>query len=314
MLNPTGSIDLQVNGYAGVDFNADGLPAADLRRACQRLKDDGVAGVVATVITDELPRMQRRLESLAAARETDALIAELILGVHIEGPFLNPEPGFIGAHPAKFAKPADLDDMRKLIDAAAGLARIVTLAPECDENFRVTQWLTEHGVTVSAGHCDPSIKQLRGAVDAGLSMFTHLGNGCPLHLHRHDNIIQRVLGMSDDLAIGFIADGTHVPFGALKNYLRWAGLERTFVVTDAISAAGQGPGRYQLAGQAVVVDDQLATWAADQSHLVGSAVTMARVKNNLAEELGYGDEDVDRLTRRNPLQAIGLLDEEPPST
>ena len=147
--------------------------------------------------------------------------------------------------------------------------------------MQVTRMLARQGIVVSAGHCDPSLDQLDAAIDAGLSMFTHLGNGCPLQMHRHDNVIQRALSRSQQLWLGFIADGVHVPFFALQNYLRAASFERCFVVTDAISAAGQGPGTYRLGEQTVVVDEQLATWAEDRSHLMGSAGTMPRTAANL---------------------------------
>ena len=132
------------------------------------------------------------------------------------------------------------------------------------------------GIVVSAGHCDPTLDQLRGAMDAGLTMFTHLGNGCPMHLHRHDNVVQRVLSVADRLWICFIADGIHVPFVALGNYLRLVGLDRAIVVTDSIAAAGLGPGRYTLGRQDVVVDEALVAWAPDRSHFVGSAISMVR--------------------------------------
>src|SRR5690606_10237111 len=119
-------------------------------------------------------------------------------------------------------------------------------------------------------------EELDAAIDAGLSMFTHLGNGCPRQMDRHDNVIQRALSRSDRLWLGLIADGVHVPYFALHNYLRSATLNRCLVVTDAISAAGQGPGMYRLGEQTVVVDEQLATWSADRSHLMGSAGTMPR--------------------------------------
>src|SRR5262249_50071839 len=155
-----------------------------------------------------------------------------------------PTPGFVGAHPSHAVRPANLDDMRRLLDAADGLVRLVTLAPECDSQLRVTQFLAKQGIAVAAGHCDPTIAKLNEAIDAGLTMFTHLGNACPMHLHRHDNIIQRVLSIADQLWISFIADGIHIPFPALKNYLKCATLERSLIVTDAITAAGLGPGRY----------------------------------------------------------------------
>lgn len=300
-----GSVDLQVNGYAGVDFNADVVSPEAFRSACDVLRNDGVSSILATVITDSVAALQKRLGNIVAAREQDSLVAEVILGIHIEGPFLNPQPGFIGAHPAEHASPADLDTMKQLLDCADGLTRIVTLAPECDPNFKVTKWLADQSITVSAGHCDPTLAQLSEAIDSGLSMFTHLGNGCPLNQHRHDNIIQRALSLSDQLHIGFIADGIHVPFFALRNYLRVAGRERAFIVTDAVSAAGMGPGEYELSGQRVIVDDSLATWAEDKSHLVGSAMTMPKVRANLSHQLGLDDTTIDLLTRANPLAAIG---------
>lgn len=298
-------VDLQVNGYVGVDFNSDDVTVAQFRYACDALCKDGVQSILATLITDSIESLQNRLSNIVAARVEDPFIAEVIQGVHIEGPFLNPESGYIGAHPAEHARPADLDAMRELLDAAQGLTRVVTLAPECDRGLKVTRWLAEQGITVSAGHCNPTIDQLRAAIDAGLSMFTHLGNGCPLNLHRHDNIIQRVLNLSDRLWIGFIADGIHVPFIALKNYLQIVGLDRAIIVTDAVAAAGMGPGTYELSGQSVVVDENLATWAADKSHLVGSAMTMPKVVENLQSQLGCDLPAIDRLTRLNPQSAIG---------
>jgi N-acetylglucosamine-6-phosphate deacetylase len=112
--------------------------------------------------------------------------------------------------------------------------------------------------------------------------------------------------LSGHLYVGFIADGVHVPFEALSNYLKLVGPDRAFVVTDAVSAAGMGPGTYSLAGQNVVVDEQLATWAANRSHLVGSAMTMTRVRENLSNKLKLSAEQVQRLTVRNPRMAIGI--------
>ena len=129
MTSPPGYLDLQVNGYAGVDFNQDRLSLEDVVVMCQRLRDDGVDGILATVITDAVPAMTRRLENIARVREADPLVADIIWGVHIEGPFLNKQPGYIGAHPAHAARAADKDVMQLLLDAAEGLTRIVTLRP-----------------------------------------------------------------------------------------------------------------------------------------------------------------------------------------
>lgn len=154
-------------------------------------------------------------------------------------------------------KPANIDDAKRLLNAAGGLAKLVTLAPEHDAGSKTTAFLTAPASPVSAGHCDPSLDQLRAACDAGLTMFTHLGNGCPIQMHRHDNIIQRALSLHERLWLCFIPDGVHVPFFVLKNWLASIGFERTIFVTDAISAARLGPGRYTLAGWDILVGDNL---------------------------------------------------------
>jgi N-acetylglucosamine-6-phosphate deacetylase len=297
--------DLQVNGYAGVDFNADGITSESIRQACAAMRADGVDRALATVITADLEVMARRLSRIVATRHADPIVAEVIAGIHVEGPFISAEAGYVGAHPAAAARPASLDAAKQLLDAGDGLARLMTLAPERDPAGEVTGWLIDQGVRVSAGHCNPTLDQLRSAIDAGLSLFTHLGNGCPLVMHRHDNVIQRVLSVADRLWITFIADGVHVPFHALKNYLSMVGVSRAIVVSDATAAAGMGPGVYELAGQKVVVDEKLTTWSEDRSHLVGSACTMKQMEANLCRELGMSSADVARLFSDNPRRAIG---------
>ncbi len=296
----SGYVDLQVNGYADVDFNADELSGERVLAVCQRLREEGVAGILATVITADSDAMCRRLTNIARVRDYAPEIASMIVGIHIEGPFLNEQPGYIGAHPAACAKLADVDFMKRLLDAAGGLTKIVTLAPERDMNSHVTKYLAEQSIRVSAGHCNPSLDELRSAIDAGLSLFTHLGNGCPGILPRHDNVIQRALNQSDRLMFGFIADGVHVPFVALRNYLKCCGLDRAFIVTDAICGAGQGPGEYTIGDQRVVVDENLATWSADRSHLMGSAGTMRRSEENLRRDLRLTEQQIRQLLVDNP--------------
>lgn len=301
-----GYFDLQVNGCAGVDFNAESLTADQLHRACQKLTGDGVEGILATVITADIGVMERRLSALQKLRDADDLARRVIAGIHIEGPFLNETPGYRGAHPVEAIRPADRDLMARLLNAAGGLTRLVTLAPERDENLQVTRFLAAKGVKVAAGHTDASLEVLTQAIDAGLTLFTHVGNGCPLLLPRHDNIIQRALSLSDSLWLTFIADGVHVPWPALGNYFRAAGLERCIVVTDAIAAAGLGPGRYTLGHWDLVIGDDMVARAPDGSHLVGSAGTMPASRRNLAEHLHLSEEQIDLLTCQNPRAAMGL--------
>ncbi len=299
--------DLQVNGYAGTDFNRDGLSAEALHHACLCLKEDGVESILATLITDELPAMERRASLLAELRERDSLAKEIIAGIHFEGPFISPEKGYVGAHPPQAVQPASVEAAKRLFNAAQGLTKLVTLAPEQDANFATTRWLSEQGVCVSAGHGNPSLEVLRNSTDNGLRMFTHVGNGCPMLMHRHDNIIQRALALRDRLWLCFIPDGVHVEFFALQNYLRSAGLERCIFVTDAISASRLGPGIYSLGGWDIKVGEDLVARSPDGSHFVGSTVTWPRIIENNAKHLGLSEAELHLLSVENPKKALGLL-------
>jgi len=299
--------DLQLNGCYGVDFNSDGLSIDACRALCERLHADGVGHVLATIVTDDLDCMAGRLAKIADIRRQDPQSASVIAGVHVEGPFLNPEPGYAGAHPRESIRPADLDQMKRLIEAAEGLVRLVTLAPEHDSGLAVTRWLAGQKIVVSAGHCNPSLDQLHAAIDAGLSMFTHLGNGCPMFLHRHDNIIQRVLSIAGELWVCFIGDGVHIPYPTLANYLRCVPPDRAIIVSDAISAAGLGPGRYPLGSQTVEIGEDLVARSPDGTHFMGAAATMPQIAAGLRDKIGLDEAAIRRLMHTNPLRAIGVL-------
>lgn len=297
-------VDLQVNGYGGVDFNADDLTADDLRRACAALAGDGVEQFLLTLITDAVETMAARLRGVAAILDAHPDLARQVAGVHIEGPFFPDQPGFIGAHPSEHACMARRDFVDRLLDAGGGYVRLWTLAPECDPDATITADLTQRGLVVAAGHTDASRDQLQRCIDAGLALFTHFGNGCPVLLPRHDNILQRVLSLADQLHISFIADGHHIPLFALKNYLQLVAPEHVIMTTDAIAAAGLGPGRYPLGGRFVRVAPGDAPRFDDSGQLAGSAATMPMIEANL-HQLGYARETIDRWCRHN---ATALLD------
>lgn len=305
MGDPDGYFDLQVNGYAGVDFHSDVLSGEELHEVCIALQRDGVAGFFATITTEHVPLMEKRLRRLVELRAADPLCREMIAGLHIEGPFISPHDGYRGAHPRDAVRPGDVETMKRLLDAAGGLARLVTLAPENDPGLAVTRYLDQQGIRVSAGHTNATLDELKAALDAGLSLFTHLGNGCPMQMHRHENIIQRALSLSERLFPMFIADGAHVAFCALRNYLRAGGIERCIVVTDAVAPAGKGPGRFQLGRWDLVVGEDLVARAPDGSHLVGSAIAMPRAVQNLVQQVALTPAQAERLTVHNPRMVMG---------
>ncbi len=298
--------DLQVNGYGGTDFCSNDMTAEAFHSACEALAADGIESFLATIITDSVDALAGKLERMVKFRDEDPLIEKMVRGFHVEGPFISPCEGYVGAHPASEVRPANVEDAKRLIDAGNGLIRLITLAPECDEGAATTRFLAEQGITVSAGHCDPELETLERAIDAGLSMITHLGNGCPVTVNRHENFIQRALSLSDRLWICFIPDGAHVPFFAMKNYLKVVGLERTIMTTDAIMAAGLGPGTYELSGAPVEIDENGVARRPGSPNLAGSTIRGHEVARNLRRYLGMSDSEIDLVFRANPLKALRL--------
>jgi len=297
-------LDLQLNGYKGLDFNADEVDAAELRAACEAVRQDGGGRMLATIITDRLDRMTARISRLAELHAADPVIADVMAGIHVEGPFINPQPGFVGAHPAEHVLPATPQAARQLVAAGRGLVRLLTLAPERDADLATTRWLAKQGILVSAGHCDPAADVLDRAVTAGVAAFTHLGNGCPLSLHRHDNIIQRVLAADRLRWVMLIPDAVHLPPSMVRTIIRAVGIDRVIAVTDATAAGGMGAGRFTLAGREVIVDQDGAAWAPDRSHLVGSTASMGRIRAVLRGAVGLSDDQVAAVTQINPARAL----------
>lgn len=296
----SGFYDIQVNGYAGVDFNQNDLKREQLHHACQKLKADGTGGILATIVTAGFENMKKRLDNIVQFRETDDMIREIITGIHIEGPFINKEQGYRGAHPENGIIDADEDKMAELLEAAGGLTKIVTLAPEKDEGMRVTRMLADKGITVSAGHCNPSMDQLHKAIDAGLGMWTHFGNGIPSMIPRHDNILQRVLSVREHLWICYIADGIHIPLFALKNYLDLTGPDHCIVITDCMAGASAPPGRYTISHIELEVGEDGVVREPGKENFAGSSATMQKCYDNLTKEMGVDRSAAQKLTMENP--------------
>lgn len=301
-----GYADLQVNGYVGVDFNDPDCRVDQIQMAAKAMLDDGVEFVLPTVITASPQAMVACIENLVDATRDDEVTANLFRGIHVEGPFLSPVPGFIGAHPAEFAAGQDLKLLDQLIDAGQGHIGLLTLAPEIDPRGALTAHCMERGIRVAAGHTDASLVELETCIAAGLSLFTHLGNGCPRMMDRHDNIIYRALRFARQIHFSLIADGFHIPKVLFLNLLEWIPRERIIVVSDAISAAGLGPGVYQLGGRQVKIGEDRAARDPSGEHFVGSASRMGDADRWLEESLGLNARERRQLLVENPRQFLGL--------
>lgn len=237
--------DFQVNGFGGVDFQNAAISLAELEHAVAALQRHGTGGILLTLITDEIDALCRKLEHLERLRAASPASARMIVGYHIEGPWLSPEPGFRGAHPAEPMHAPSLAEFERLQSAAHGRIRLITLAPEWPGSGECIAAIAQAGVHISLGHTNATEAQIDDAIRAGARFATHVGNGTPLQMHRHDNVVQRLLAR-DELTACLIPDGIHLPPFALKNFFRAKPAGRVLFTTDAMSGAGAAPGRYQI--------------------------------------------------------------------
>lgn len=275
-----GLLDLQVNGYAGVDFNDAGLTAGALDHALRVMLDVGVTACLPTLITAPADVLHARLHALDAAVAGSRLGPLMVPGYHLEGPFLNPGPGFAGCHPPEAMV---APDPALLVRWRHGLRRpvlMLTLAPELPGAEALIAAAVAGGTVAAIGHADAGTGAVARAVAAGATLSTHLGNGLPGMLPKLDNPLWAQLG-EDRLAAGFIADGIHVPVPALRAMLRAKGPGRAVLVTDAVAAAASPPGRYGFAGMVVerAADGSVRLPGTDR--LAGSSLTLDGAVRNV---------------------------------
>ena len=285
----TSLFDIQINGFAGIDFQADDLTINDVHQVVEGLASHQTLRFFPTLITDSLDALERKFARLESFRSQDQLLAETMCGYHLEGPWLSTEPGYRGAHDAQWMTPPKLDDFQRLQEAAGGNIRLVTLAPELPGSEDFIKALVNSGVEVSLGHTAASDDDISRAIDAGARFCTHLGNGVPNDLHRHDNVIQRLLAR-DELYSFFIPDGIHLPPFVLKNLVRAKPEGKALFTTDAMSAAGAPPGNYPLGQLTMEVGEDRVVRMPGAKNFAGSALAPDEGIQNLTSWLGWSEE------------------------
>lgn len=293
-----GWIDLQVNGFVGVDYNSANSSHQQIAHSIRALLAGGVTRFFPTVITGSPESMTAVLRNLASARES---IAEgpAMEAFHLEGPYISPDDGPRGAHPARWVRPPDLVEFHRFQEAAGGQIRLVTLSPEWPDAARFIEKIVEKGVVASIGHTRASASQIADAVSAGATLSTHLGNATDAMLPRHPNYLWEQLA-DDRLAASFIVDGFHLPPSFLKVALRAKGLERSILVTDAVMPAGCPPGLYRLGEVDVELHGDGSVRLAGGTRLAGSALTMDQAIANVMQTAGLTLAQAVTLATRNP--------------
>ncbi|MFD6026954.1 N-acetylglucosamine-6-phosphate deacetylase [Streptomyces griseoluteus] len=291
-----GFVDLHNHGGGGTAFSGG---AEDALTAVRTHREHGTTTLVASTVTDDLDVLARQAGMLAELAEQGD-----IAGVHFEGPFISPCRK--GAHSEALLRDPDPAEVRKLVDAARGHAKMVTLATELPGGLDSVRLLAEQGVIAAVGHTDASYEQTVAAIDAGATVATHLFNAMPPLGHRDPGPITALLE-DGRVTVELINDGTHLHPAALQLAFHHAGAGRVAFITDAMDAAGSGDGRYLLGPLEVEVRDGVARLVEGGS-IAGSTLTLDRAFRRAVTVDGLPVTDVVRALSANPARLLGMAD------
>lgn len=293
-----GFIDLQVNGFKGVDFCAPGATVEEIGRAIDAILATGTTRFFPTVITGQPETMIGSIRMLTKAKK-DLPRGRAMEGLHVEGPHISPNDGPRGAHPKAAVRRPSIDEFERWQEAAEGGIRLITVSPEWDETPAYIEHITGKGVVAAIGHMDATEAQIEAAVKAGATLSTHLGNGANASLPRHPNYLWTQMA-EDRLAASLIVDGIHLGRSFMTVAMRAKGLERIVLITDAVAPAGCEPGPYKLGEVDVILHAEGKVTLRDGQRLAGSSLHMDRGVENLMRLCGLTLAEAVALATRNP--------------
>ena len=304
MSSPFGFVDLQVNGHKGIHFSSPTLTLDQIRIATLELDRIGTVAFCPTIVTGPLSVFERNLALFATAMQEPDLKPHL-LGLHLEGPFISPKEGARGAHPLEHIRAPSVEIFKQFQAWSGGHISILTLAPEEEGALDLIRYASRQGTVVSLGHHLAEDDAMARAVDAGARLCTHLGNGMPGTISRHQNPLWWQLA-EDRLTGMFITDGHHIPADYIKVALRAKTLDRALVVSDATDLAGMPPGRYDFQGTYVILASNGRISFGDTPYLAGASATLTQCMNHLASLDLLTEAELWKLGYHNPLRMLGL--------
>jgi N-acetylglucosamine-6-phosphate deacetylase len=303
-MRSAGLIDLQVNGFAGVDFNSDALTAAALDHALAAMRRTGVTSCLPTLITASEAELAARFAALDEAVAGSRLGPAMVPGYHLEGPFLNPHQGYAGCHPPDAMIRGDPALLERIRTGLRLPILLLTLAPERPGMADVIRWACRQAIVVAIGHSAALAPDVAAAAALGVGLSTHLGNALPHLLPKFDNPLLAQLA-EDRLMASFIADGIHIPPFALTALLRAKGLARAILVTDSTAAAAAPPGRYELAGMGIERALDGSVRVPGSTMLAGSSLELDHAVRNVVAWGIAPVGDALRLAIDNPATLLG---------
>jgi N-acetylglucosamine-6-phosphate deacetylase len=289
-----GFVDLQVNGAFGVDVATEPSRVSELS---EKLLSTGTTTYLPTVISSPESLYEEVLPQLAAATGRPARGAE-VLGVHLEGPFINLSKR--GAHAAAHIVPPDLGLLVRLLDLAP--VRMITIAPELEGSGELMMLALRRGVAVSAGHSDAPFELAYEAFDASVAGVTHLFNAMSAMHHREPGLPGAAFA-HPRVVCGLIADGLHIHPEMVGLAFRMLGPDRICLTTDAVAAAGMGDGEYRLATRNVYMQGGVPRLGSGA--IAGSVLTMNEALRNILAFTGCTFPEAARMASTTPARLIG---------
>src|SRR5262250_1246284 len=296
-----GFIDIHIHGAGGRDV-MEGTPEA-LSVVTQRVAQHGTTSIIATTVSAPTDYTLRAVEGIAKYIPTQLEYSDSraeVLGMHFEGPFLSKERR--GVHPAEMLQPPSSEMLQKLLHAAAGNARILTIAPELLGAMPCIDAARSLGMVVSIGHTDATYEQARAAVAHGAHHATHVYNAMRPFTHRDPGVIGAVL-TTPEVTAELIADGIHVDEIAMKVLLQAKGAQSVILISDGISATGMPDGKYTLGGMEVTLSGGVCRSA--EGTLAGSTLTLDRALRNVIK-LGMPFAGAVQMLTLNPATLLGI--------
>ncbi len=298
-----GLIDIQINGYMGVDFSGPDLTVEGVRKATKALWEAGVTSYFPTIITSDIDLIKKNFAILAKARQ-DPEIGISIPGFHLEGPYISPLAGFRGAHLEKYIKAPNWAEFQEIQKAANNGIKIITVAPEIEGAIPFIKKCVESGVIVSLGHHNGSAKDVELAVGAGAKMATHLGNGCANEINRHDNPLWPQLS-NDAITASIIADGFHLRREEVRTFYKAKGVDKTILVSDALDLAGLPPGEYTRGERTLVLTPDVVKLP-KENVLAGAASPISKCVGVVIEFTGCSLKNAIQMASTNPSEMFSM--------
>jgi len=301
-MNIPGFVDLQVNGYKGVNFSDQNLKVEDVLYVNRELLKKGTIGYCPTLISSPLKIYERNLPIIAEAAQIEE--GAEILGVHLEGPFIDPSDGARGIHQRKHIKSPSISLFEKIYSWAQEEIALLTLDPRQKEAFKLISFISENIDTViSIGHTSANEKIIQKSVKFGVKAATHVGNGISEKIHRHKNPLWTILA-EDKLSGLFITDGFHLPSSFIKVALKAKDISRFIVTSDLVHLAGLKAGKYNFNNTSVILESNGYLHRENSYQLAGSASTMIECMNVMARLNELSLRELITIGYKNPLNLL----------